>query len=96
MKLENIYLLVMTLAFCVIGIMMLLGKADFAIKKHIRESGKYNIFRLRVIHALTFFLIGVITTLILCGINEMVTLFVIVPVAIILIALQYTWAKKKD
>lgn len=96
MKLENIYLLVMTLAFCVIGIMMLLGKADFAIKKHIRESGKYNIFRLRVIHALSFFLIGVITTLILCGINEMVTLFVIVPVAIILIALQYTWAKKKD
>ena len=86
----------MTLAFCVIGIMMLLGKADFAIKKHIRESGKYNIFRLRVIHALTFFLIGVITTLILCGINEMVTLFVIVPVAIILIALQYTWAKKKE
>ena len=96
MTTENIYLLVMSIAFAVLGIMMLLGKADFAIKKHIRESGKYNIFRLRVIHSLTFFLIGVITTLILCGVNEMVTLFVIVPVAIILIALQYTWAKKKD
>lgn len=93
---ENIYLLVMTLAFCVIGIMMLLGKADFAIKKHIRESGKYNIPRLRVIYAMSFFLIGIVTTLVLCGINEMVTLFVIVPAAIILIALQYTWAKKKD
>lgn len=86
----------MTLAFCVIGIMMLLGKADFAIKKHIRESGKYNIPRLRVIYAMSFFLIGIVTTLVLYGINEMVTLFVIVPVAIILIALQYTWAKKKD
>ena len=86
----------MTLAFCVIGIMMLLGKADFAIKKHIRESGKYNIPRLRVIYAISFFLIGIVTTLVLYGINEMVTLFVIVPVAIILIALQYTWAKKKD
>ena len=96
MKLENIYLLVMTLAFCVIGIMMLLGKADFAIKKHIRESGKYNIPHLRVIYAMSFFLIGIVTTLVLYGINEMVTLFVIVPVAIILIALQYTWAKKKD
>lgn len=96
MKLENIYLLVMTLAFCVIGIMMLLGKADFAIKKHIRESGKYNIPRLRVIYAMSLFLIGIVTTLVLYGINEMVTLFVIVPVAIILIALQYTWAKKKD
>ena len=96
MKLENIYLLVMTLAFCVIGIMMLLGKADFAIKKHIRESGKYNIPRLRVIYAMSFFLIGIVTTFVLYGINEMVTLFVIVPVAIILIALQYTWAKKKD
>ena len=96
MKLENIYLLVMTLAFCVVGIMMLLGKADFAIKKHIRESGKYNIPRLRVIYAMSFFLIGIVTTLVLYGINEMVTLFVIVPVAIILIALQYTWAKKKD
>ena len=93
---ENIYLLVMTLAFCVVGIMMLLGKADFAIKKHIRESGKYNIPRLRVIYAMSFFLIGIVTTLVLYGINEMVTLFVIVPVAIILIALQYTWAKKKD
>ena len=86
----------MTLAFCVIGIMMLLGKADFAIKKHIRESGKYNIPRLRVIYAMSFFLIGIVTTFVLYGINEMVTLFVIVPVAIILIALQYTWAKKKD
>ena len=96
MKLENIYLLVMTLAFCVVGIMMLLGKADFAIKKHIRESGKYNIFRLRVIHALSFFLIGVITTLILCGVNELVTVCVIIPCAIVLATLQYTWAKKKD
>jgi glucose-6-phosphate-specific signal transduction histidine kinase len=86
----------MTLAFCVVGIMMLLGKADFAIKKHIRESGKYNIPRLRVIYAMSFFLIGIVTTLVLYGVNEMVTLFVIVPVAIILIALQYTWAKKKD
>ena len=86
----------MSIAFAVLGIMMLLGKADFAIKKHIRESGKYNILRLRVIYAMSFFLIGIVTTLVLCGINEMVTLFVIVPVAIILIALQYTWAKKKD
>ena len=85
----------MTLAFCVIGIMMLLGKADFAIKKHIRESGKYIIPRLRVIYAMSFFLIGIVTTLVLCGLNETVTLCVIVPVVIILIALQYTWAKIK-
>jgi hypothetical protein len=45
---------------------------------------------------MSFFLIGIVTTLVLYGVNEMVTLFVIVPVAIILIALQYTWAKKKD
>ena len=86
----------MTLAFCVVGIMMLLGKADFAIKKHIRESGKYDIPRLSVVYAMSFFLIGIVTTLVLCGLNEMVTLFVIVPVAIILITLQYTWAKKKE
>ena len=96
MTTENIYLLVMSIAFAVLGIMMLLGKADFAIKKHIRESGKYNIPRLRVIYAMSFFLIGIVTTLVLYGINEMVTLFVIVPVAIILIALQYTWAKRKE
>ena len=96
MKPENIYLLVMTLAFCVVGIMMLLGKADFAIKKHIRESGKYDIPRLSVVYAMSFFLIGIVTTLVLCGLNEMVTLFVIVPVAIILITLQYTWAKRKE
>ena len=96
MSTENIYLLVMSIVFAVLGIMMLLGKADFAIKKHIRESGKYNIFRLRVIHALSFFLIGVITTLILCGVNEFVTVCVIIPCAIVLATLQYTWAKKKE
>ena len=86
----------MSTVFAVLGIMMLLGKADFAIKKHIRESGKYNIPRLRVIHALSFFLIGVITTLILCGVNELVTVCVIIPCAIVLATLQYTWAKKKE
>lgn len=86
----------MSIAFAVLGIMMLLGKADFAIKKHIRESGKYNIFRLRVIHALSFFLIGIVTTLILCGMNEMTTVCVIIPCAIALATLQYTWAKKKE
>ena len=96
MTTENIYLLVMSIAFAVLGIMLLLGRADFAIKKHIRESGKYNIPRLRVIHALSFFLIGVITTLILCGVNEFVTVCIIIPCAIVLAALQYTWAKRKD
>lgn len=86
----------MSIAFAVLGIMMLLGKADFAIKKHIRESGKYNIPRLRVIHALSFFLIGIVTTLILCGMNEMTTVCVIIPAAIVLAALQFTWAKKKE
>lgn len=86
----------MSIVFAVLGIMMLLGKADFAIKKHIRESGKYYIPRLRVIHALSFFLIGVITTLILCGINELVTVCIIIPCAIVLATLQYTWAKRKE
>lgn len=86
----------MSIAFAVLGIMLLLGRADFAIKRHIRESGKYNISRLRVIYAMAFFLIGVVTTLVLCGMNEKVILFVIVPVAIVLIALQYTWAKRKE
>ncbi|MBO5832386.1 MAG: hypothetical protein J6Q95_03745 [Alistipes sp.] len=95
MTTENIYLLVMSIAFAVLGIMLLLGRADFAIKRHIRESGKYIIPRLRVIYAMSFFLIGIVTTLVLCGLNETVTLCVIVPVVIILIALQYTWAKIK-
>ena len=85
----------MSIVFAGLGLMMLLGKADFAIKKHIRESGKYYIPRLRVIHALSFFLIGVITTLILCGVNEFVTVCVIIPCAIVLATLQYTWAKRK-
>ena len=85
----------MSIAFAVLGIMLLLGRADFAIKRHIRESGKYIIPRLRVIYAMSFFLIGIVTTLVLCGLNETVTLCVIVPVVIILIALQYTWAKIK-
>ena len=75
--------------------MLLLGKADFAIKKHIRESGKFSIPRMRVVNALAFFMFDILAALILCGVNEMVTAVVVVPIVIVLIVLQYTWARIK-
>jgi L-asparagine transporter-like permease len=96
MNSENLTLIVLSVLFTVVGIMLLLGKADFAIKKHIRESGKFIIPRMRVINALAFFLLDIVTILILCGVNEMVTVSVVVPIVVVLIVLQYTWAKRKE
>ena len=95
MKPENISLLIMSIVLAVLGIMLLLGKADFAIKRHIRESGRYIMSRLRVIYAITLFIVSVVTTLLLCGANEIIAPCVIIPVAVIMMVLQNTWAKSK-
>lgn len=91
---EHLILIILSVLFTAVGIMLLLGKADFVIKRHIRESGKYNIPRMRVINALAFFLFDIIAILILCGVNEFITVCVVVPLVIVLVVLQYTWARR--
>lgn len=91
---EHLILIILSVLFTAVGIMLLLGKTDFVIKRHIRESGKYNIPRMRVINALAFFLFDIIAILILCGVNEFITVCVVVPLVIVLVVLQYTWARR--
>lgn len=91
---ETIVIILMAVVFGILGIMILLGKGDFMIKSRYRDSGKFNLLRLRVIHAIAFFLVVVALILILLGVNEFVSACVIVPGAIILAILQYTWAKR--
>ena len=85
----------MTVVFALLGLMLLLGKADFVMKKHILKSGKYNIQRLRVVHAVAFFIIDIMFILLACGVDEQVALFSVLPVVVVVGILQYTWAKKK-
>ena len=91
---EHIILIILSVLFTAVGIMLLLGKADFVIKRHIRESGRFNIPRMRVVNALAFFLFDIIAILILCGVNEFITVCVVVPLVIVLVVLQYTWARR--
>ena len=91
---EHLILIILSVLFTAVGIMLLLGKADFVIKRHIRESGKFNIPRMRVVNALAFFLFDIIAILILCGVNEFITVCVVVPLVIVLVVLQYTWARR--
>ena len=91
---ETVLLIIMAVVFALLGAMTLLGKADFTMKRRFRDSAKFNLLRLRVIHALAFLLVSLITILILCGVNEFVTVCVILPAAVVLAILQYTWAKK--
>lgn len=91
---ETIVTILLAVVFALLGVAMLLGKGDFMIKRHYLESGKYNIVRLRIIHALTFFLVVVVSILSLLGVNEFVTVCVILPAAIVLAVLQYTWARR--
>lgn len=95
MNQEQIILISMTVVFAILGVMLLLGKADFVMKKHIRKSGKYNIQRLRVVHAVAFFIIDIMFILLACGVDEQVALFSVLPVVVVVGILQYTWAKKK-
>ena len=92
---EQIILISMTVVFALLGLMLLLGKADFVMKKHILKSGKYNIQRLRVVHAVAFFIIDIMFILLACGVEEHVVVFSVLPVVVVVGILQYTWAKKK-
>lgn len=95
MNQETITLIILSVVFTIIGIMLLMGKADFTIKRHIRESGKFSIPRMRVVNAIAFFLIDIIAILIFCGVKELVIVYVVVPIVVLLIILQYTWARIK-
>lgn len=92
---EQIILISMTVVFALLGLMLLLGKADFVMKKHILKSGKYDLQRLRVVHAVAFFIIDIMFILLACGVDEQVALFSVLPVVVVVGILQYTWAKKK-
>ena len=85
----------MTVVFTILGVMLLLGKADFVMKKHIRESGKYNIYRLRVVHAAAFFVIDIMFILLACGVSETIAVISIMPIVVIIGILQYIWARNK-
>lgn len=92
---EQIILISMTVVFTILGVMLLLGKADFVMKKHIRESGKYNIYRLRVVHAAAFFVVDIMFILLACGVSEQVAVFSTMPIVVIIGILQYIWARNK-
>lgn len=92
---EQIILISMTVVFTILGVMLLLGKADFVMKKHIRESGKYNIYRLRVVHAAAFFVVDIMFILLACGVSETIAVISIMPIVVIIGILQYIWARNK-
>ena len=92
---EQIILISMTVVFTILGLMLLLGKADFIMKKHIRESGKYNIYRLRVVHAAAFFVVDIMFILLACGVSETIAVISIMPIVVIIGILQYIWARNK-
>ena len=96
MNQELIVLIVMTLVFAILGVMLLLGKADFVMKKHILKSGKYDLQRLRIVHAVAFFVVDIMFILLACGVEEHVAVFGTMPVVVVVGILQYTWAKKKE
>lgn len=92
---ELIIHITMSVVFALLGVMLLLGKADFIMKRHIRESGKYNIPRQRVIHAIAFFIIVIMFILLACGVSEAVAVMSIMPVVVVVAILQYTWGRNR-
>ena len=92
---EQIILISMTVVFTILGVMLLLGKADFVIKRHLRDSQRYNIQRMRIVHAVALFVVDIMLILFLCGVDERIAVFAPMPLVVIIAILQYTWARNK-
>lgn len=95
MNQESIVLITMMVVFTVLGVMLILGKADFVIKRHLRDPQRYNIQRMRIVHAVALFVVDIMLILFLCGVDECIAVFAPMPIVVIIAILQYTWARKK-
>ena len=95
MNSDSLLFIILAIIFSILGVLMLLGKVDFMIKGHYIHSQRYNIARLRIINAATFFLAGLLFILLLCDVSKVISVCIIIPTAIVLAILQYTWARIK-
>ena len=96
MSVDTIIMIVVTLLLVMLGVAILLGRADWAIKQYRRNSERYNLLRLRVVTGGVLIIIALIMPfLVLFEGYHNILAGVIVGVAIIFGILQETWARRR-
>ncbi len=97
MMVENIILWILTGIFVVLGVLMLVGKGDWAISGYntasAEERAQYNIRRLRLIMGVTCLAMAVVMVLISLVENKMPILILSIIFIFPAIILSNTWAK---
>ena len=97
---ELVFPIIAAVVFIVVGIIILIGKGDRFVKPLNRPGAeRYNVKRMRLLHALLMFDGAMCFTLFPIFVQNVKLLQIIGGVLIFLVAilvvLQYTWAKKK-
>lgn len=96
MNVDIIIMVVVTLLLAMLGVAILLGRADWAIKQYRRNSERYNLLRLRVVTGAVLIIIALIIPFMVIFESCLNILAgVIVGVAIIFGILQETWARRR-
>ena len=96
MNVDIIIMVVVTLLLAMLGVAILLGKADWTIKQYRRNSERYNLLRLRVVTGGVLIIIAlIIPFMVIFESCHNILAGVIVGVAIIFGILQETWARRR-
>lgn len=96
MNVDIIIMVVVTLLLAMLGVAILLGKADLAIKSYRRNNERYDLVRMRVVTGAVLIIIAlIIPFMVIFESCHNILAGVIVGVAIIFGILQETWARRR-
>ena len=97
---ELVFPIIATVVFVIVGVVILIGKGDRFVKCLNRPGAeRYNVQRVRLLHALLMF-VGAVTFVLFSVFQQNVKLLqiiggVIIFLVVIIIVLQYSWAKNR-
>ena len=97
---ELVFPIIATVVFVIVGFIILIGKGDRFVKCLNRPGAeRYNVQRVRLLHALLMF-VGAVTFVLFSVFQQNVKLLqiiggVLIFLVAIIIVLQYTWAKNR-
>lgn len=96
MSVETIVMIVASLVLALLGLAIILGKADWAMKQYRRNSERYNIARLRVVTGAMMIILALLFPFIpMYESQHNIFVFVILSIAALFGVLQETWARRR-
>ena len=96
MSVETIAMIVASLVLALLGLAIILGKADWAMKQYRRNSERYNIARLRVVTGAMLIILALLLPFIpMYESQHNIFVIVVLSIAALFGVLQETWARRR-